>query len=285
MRVLLTGATGKIGGIILKNLHEAGHQIRVLHRSPLPLHLRTWIDDTHQGDILNPRDWRFALDGMEAVVHLAGMSYNHPDAFDVNVQSTRHLARYCAEAEVERIVFASSNCALGHCDRPANRPFAFDHFPIDGTHTLKPETDYGLSKYISEEVLRAASRRWGLQVHALRLSWVWSEAQCERHRNTPEKDVVHAPNLWSYLHEEDCARAFSLALQTEPAPGFRAFFVNAQDTFSSTPSQELLRAYYPLLASKANLNDHESFFDWRDALDAIGFVPTYSWRAAQEEEG
>lgn len=285
MRVLVTGANGRLGGPILRSLHQAGHQVRALVRSGLPERDRGAVDEVLRGDVREQRTWRRALPDMDAVLHLAYTPGNSQRAFDENISTVRIMSRACAEAEVDRVVFASADAALGHRPRPGHRAFGFDFFPVDEDHPLKCETDFGLAKAVGEQILAAAARRWGLHIYALRLAPVWDEARCalRRHQDSSSEEK-HKETLWSWLHEEDCARAFTLALAQDFVPGtFEPLYICASDTTADTPTRGLVQAHFPHLMERCTLRDHQSFFSWRRALELLGFVPAYSWRPSAAE--
>lgn len=274
MQILLTGVSGRIGLHVYRALAEHGHQIRgLLGQRDVPELSAT---DTIRGDICDPATWQKAVADVEAVVHLAGISGEHKDAFRVNVLSTHLLVNACGNAGVDHIVFASSNCALGHCDRAAGDPFPFAVLPVEESHPLLPKTDYGLSKAIGEQVIRAACRRWDFQATAVRPAWVWSEQDCRRRARSELDEACYAGGLWAYVHVEDCARAFCLALEQKPRD-FTAYYISAADTFADTRSADLAARFFPT-ARTASLQGHVSLFSWRAAERGIGYIPTRSWR-------
>jgi nucleoside-diphosphate-sugar epimerase len=105
--VLVTGAGGFVGRAAVPALKAAGYRVRAVGRHE--------IGDIHRGT-----DWRAALEGCSAVLHLAGrvhvMDAGRADleAFrEVNLHGTAALARQAAEAGVGRFVFISSIKVLG----------------------------------------------------------------------------------------------------------------------------------------------------------------------------
>ena len=72
MKVLVTGATGYVGGRLVPKLLEAGHTVRVIAREPHRLDNVPWRDDVDivQGDLLNADDVRAAVAGQEALYYL-----------------------------------------------------------------------------------------------------------------------------------------------------------------------------------------------------------------------
>lgn len=116
MKVLVTGATGQIGGAVARALAARGDEVRCLVRDPdhaahlAPLELIA-------GDITDPSSLGPAVADREAVLHLAGfVSFHKKDRAlqeRVNVDGTRHLLDAAAEAGVGRFLLTSSIAALG----------------------------------------------------------------------------------------------------------------------------------------------------------------------------
>lgn len=150
-RVLVTGASGFIGQVLIERLLDAGYSVRVATRSPAPF--SNSVDVAIIPDLMNAVDWKPALAGVNFVIHLAGLahtdaSHNSSNAFDVvNRMATQNLALAASEAGIERFIFISSV-------RAQAGPSA--------THTVceaddaRPTNDYGRSKLAAEAAVRAS---------------------------------------------------------------------------------------------------------------------------------
>ncbi len=148
--VLVTGGAGYIGSVLVRRLLARGYRVRILDRlywgrGPIA----SVIDEIEvvEADV---RDMpATALDGVEAVIHLAGLS-NDPTAeydpaanWQMNAVATETLGRACVDRDVERLVFASS-CSL------------YDGMPPgmhDETAPIQPRGAYATSKRFGEEAL------------------------------------------------------------------------------------------------------------------------------------
>ncbi len=281
MDVLLTGFTGRVGPTVLNELLSAGHRVHGLVQPEIELSRQTrgCLDDVLYGDIRDITAWRTALREVETVVHLAGIAVDAPDAFDTNVTSTRLMTQACQEVGVRSIVFASSNCVLGQCNREGNPPFDLESLPVDESHPLKPHADYGLSKLVAEQVLHAAARRWGIRVIALRPAYVLVEEAVVDESWRELGEAWGVAHLWAYTHVLDFALAFRLALESAGSSCFEAMYISAADTLSDAPTRELVERYYPAFRDYAAVMDgYTSLFSWKCAESVIGFRPTRSWR-------
>jgi len=112
MLIALTGATGFIGRYLLRELPKRGHRVRVLLRRPaalMPLDMSAAII----GDLRNPQNLATAVEGVDAVIHSAGMAHGasglpEDDYRTINTAATVALARAADRSGVARFVFLSS---------------------------------------------------------------------------------------------------------------------------------------------------------------------------------
>ena len=168
MRLLITGATGFIGGAVLARavldptLEVWGSERRALAREKM------LVDPTFFRDLAPDTDWAEAVSGVETVVHTAARVHVMNDLSRdplldyrrTNVEGTLSLARQALEAGVRRFIFISSIKVNGEHTLPG-RPFAADDLP-------KPADLYGLSKHEAESGLRRLSRESGLELVIIR---------------------------------------------------------------------------------------------------------------------
>ncbi len=153
-KVFITGATGFIGTHLARLLVKRGHEVRCLVRTSSntrflePLGVQQVV-----GDLTDPESLARAIDGVEAVYHLAGLTRaaRNDDFFTVNAAGVRHVAQVCAARETPPVlVVVSSLAAAGASDR--------DH-PRDETAPPEPVSPYGKSKLAGEyEALALADR-------------------------------------------------------------------------------------------------------------------------------
>ena len=165
-RVLVTGATGFIGRALCPMLQARGFTVRAASRDdvkPLPAN----VERVTVGAIGAATDWARALDGVDAVVHLAALVHvmrpgpGDADRFiAVNAEGTRALARAAADAGIKRFVYMSSVKAAGE-STTGRGPLSEDEAPA-------PKDDYGRSKMMAENILRALGETTALEPVILR---------------------------------------------------------------------------------------------------------------------
>lgn len=151
MKVLLTGATGFIGGHLLRALVAAGAEVRCLVRQTSPRrNLNGLAADVVVGDLRDAGSVRRAIRGCAAVYHCAAdyrLYARHPrELYESNVDGTRRVLRAAAEEGVRRVVYTSSVGALGR--EPDDSP-ATEATPV-GLEDMVGH--YKRSKFLAERV-------------------------------------------------------------------------------------------------------------------------------------
>jgi UDP-glucose 4-epimerase len=175
--ILVTGGCGFIGTNLVKYLSNKGYRVRILDNlsTPSPIWtpdlrstsytLRTQSTELVVGDIRDPKVIKKAVEGIDAVVHLAAHtsvveSVEKPkEDWDINVNGTLNLLEACRCNGVDRFIFASSNAVAGEQDPP-----------IDETKFPRPLSPYGASKLAGEALCSTYYHSFGLKTVSLRFS-------------------------------------------------------------------------------------------------------------------
>ncbi|MCP3388386.1 NAD-dependent epimerase/dehydratase family protein [Bradyrhizobium sp. CCGB12] len=159
--VLVTGASGFVGRHVAPALAREGWSVRRAVRSP------DGVDDEVVIETIGPEtDWREALDGVDAVVHLAArVHHKHEEHADeiyrnVNIAGTLHLARCAAAAGVRQFIFVSTVLVHGRSNE-GRAPFSEDD-------VLTPRGLYGMSKAAAEDGLRTLARDKDMNISVIR---------------------------------------------------------------------------------------------------------------------
>ncbi|MGW2377706.1 NAD-dependent epimerase/dehydratase family protein [Kitasatospora sp. NPDC001683] len=199
--VLLTGAAGRIGSCLRELLPAYGYRLRCFDRLPVP-----GDPDAITADLRDAGALAAAMDGVDAVVHMAGIPGEAPfaDILAANIDGTYRLYDAARAAGVRRIVNASSNHAVGFTERPADGAVV----PVDTPQ--RPDTYYGLSKCLGENLASLYADRHGMETVSLRIGSF-----------TAEPRTIRALATW--LSPGDCARLVHAAL-TGPVTGHTVAF-------------------------------------------------------------
>ncbi len=207
MKVLLTGASGHVGQAILGGLADA-YEWRLLDLehpgSDAP-------GEVFVGDITDEELVSEAVEGVDAVIHLAGDP--RPEAgwesvLENNIHGTYTVFRAAAEAGVERIAFASSNHAVGAFETEDRTPELYsssDDFRLDGSELPRPGNLYGVSKAAGEILARWLHDTYGTSVTCVRIGNL-----TEDH---PPEDYERGQAMW--LSYRDCAQLFDRCLKAD----------------------------------------------------------------------
>ena len=206
-RVLLTGASGRVGEAILRRLGEE-YDWRLLDREPPtgePDHEYVVADVTDEEAV------REAVEGMDAVVHLAGDP--RPEApwdsvLANNIDGTQTVVAAAADAGVEKFVFASSNHAVGAFETDDRTPELYrasDEFRLDGTELPRPSNLYGVGKVAGETLCRYYHDETGMSTVCVRVGNLTAEH--------PPIDYERGQAMW--LSYRDCAHLFERCLEAD----------------------------------------------------------------------
>jgi uronate dehydrogenase len=196
-RILLTGAAGAIGSMLRPRLARDGRTLRLLDIAPLSAGPG---EEVASGSVTDLDTMVAACADVDAVIHLGGLSSEAPWAQQLqhNINGTYTVLEAARRAGVPRVVFASSNHAVGF--RPVDEDAGEYLYP-------RPDTYYGVSKAAGEALGSLYHDRYGLDVICLRIGACAEQPVNER-----------ALAIW--LSPDDCGRLMEAAISA-PSPGFR----------------------------------------------------------------
>ena len=246
-RVLVTGAAGVVGTLMRPRLRKAGRTLRLLDLAPVkPDETAGDAEEIIEGSVTDPDAMKDACDGVDAVIHLGGLSReaSWEDTLAVNVDGTRTLLEAAQHAGVGRVVLASSNHAVGF-----RRVADAGEKGLPADSSPRPDTYYGVSKAAIEALGSLYHSRFGMDVIAVRIGSCFE---------TPLPLGLRGLTTW--LSPDDGARLFEACL-TAPNPGFRLIWGVSDNT----------RRVYSLAEAEAlgyrSEDDAEIFADQMSELD------------------
>ncbi|PAU85480.1 NAD-dependent epimerase [Halorubrum salipaludis] len=211
--VLLTGAGGRVGQAILRGIGD-DYEWRLLDREPLPAaKVPDGVTDADRfvADITDDRAVREAMDGVGAVIHLAGDPRKTAPWDSVirnNIDGTQVVMRAAVDAGVEKFAFASSNHAVGGYETEDRTPELYrtdDDYRLDGSELPRPGNLYGVSKAAGESLGRFHHDEHGMSVVCVRIGNLT--------KDHPPREYERGQAMW--LSHRDCAHLFDRCLQAD----------------------------------------------------------------------
>ena len=172
-KILVTGADGFIGSHLTEALVRAGHDVRafVFYNS---FNSWGWLDhcaedvkgkfEVFAGDIRDPNGVRAAMQGFDAVLHLAALiaipySYHSPDTYvDTNIKGTLNIVQAARDLGVEKVVHTSTSEVYGTAR----------FVPITEDHPLQGQSPYSATKIGADQIALSFHRAFGTPVAIIR---------------------------------------------------------------------------------------------------------------------
>ena len=198
---MLTGAAGRVGRMLRDRLARPGRVLRLLDTAPLSPGPG---EEAIQASVTDLAAMTAACAGAAAVIHLGGISGEAPweQIAEVNIHGTYVAFEAARREHVGRVVFASSNHAVGFSPRA--------QFPVPDYAFPAPDTYYGVSKVAGEALASLYHSRYGL------------DAICLRILTCADRPAdIRALSTW--LSPDDAGRLFEACLAA-PSPGFRVAY-------------------------------------------------------------
>lgn len=282
MRVLITGARGKVGSFAAQKFRAAGHRVVLTDISPARYgltdeqfrYLRADLTDYGQtiGTVMaaNP----------DVIVHAAGIpDSSHdtgPTIFANNAVANFHIAEAVAKTGVGRLVYLSSETALGFVT--AERPFLPDYLPVDEEHPRRPQEAYALSKSLGEDICDSLVRRCDATAVSIRPSLVLAPDDYAR-IGPLQRNTGRSFNHWSYVDVDDLADLIVLAA-TATTPGHEVVYAAQPDNLVGKPFAELVASALGADAPPLRDLDRDDCggISTAKARRLFGWNPTTSWR-------
>lgn len=200
-------------------LAAPGRSLRLLDVAPLTAGPG---EEVVPGSITDLDAMTAACRGADAVIHLAGLATEGPwvTIAELNIHGTYVVFEAARRAGVDRVIYASSNHAVGFIPRP--------EFPAPDYAFPAPDTYYGVSKVAGEALAALYHYRYGLDAICLRI------LTCETRPTT-----VRSLSTW--LSPDDAGRLFGACL-TAPKPGFRVAYGVSRNTRGGWASLDAAQA-------------------------------------------
>jgi UDP-glucose 4-epimerase len=291
MRVLVTGARGKVGRATVAALIQAGHDVRATDVSPPIFESpEPGEPDYYQANLTDAGDAFAVVRGTDAVVHAAAIpepTHNPPQVvFQNNLMAVFNVLEASIRFGVSRFVNISSETV------PVfffpERPFLPDYLQVDEEHPIRPQDPYATAKHFSELLMDGAIRRSDIRPISIRPCWVQHEGNYERNLGPWVRALPQdlSPNFLSYIDVYDLADAIVLAVESD-LPGHEVFYIASPDTVGSRPLEEVVRQYYgdEIEVRRPLPREDASYISIEKARRMLGYDPKRSWSDYLDNEG
>src|SRR5215472_233428 len=221
MKVLITGATGLLGGHLIKELQQRGEDIRAL---VLPVENADKLEkqgvEVVRGDITDASTLQPAVQNVELVFHLAGMMGVWRPLSDyrlVNVNGSENLYKAAQKAGVRRFVHTSSHTVYG---------LGYGRFMTE-EDPLRPDPDpYSLTKAEGDRAIRRLMLSSEMETVILRPGTFFGPGDrlhfgriAQRMKNGKGLIIGRGDNALPFCYVTDVVQGFMLAAYHEKAPG------------------------------------------------------------------
>lgn len=284
MKIVVTGATGLLGGHAVKHFVSNGYEVIAVDQKDgeVPQGVKLII-----GDATDLAFCDSVIAGSDAVIHLAAIPNPiEPRQFRVfqnNTVSTFSVFTAAAQAQCKIVVYASSISAYGtaYSDQWTSPIYA----PVDEKHPLIYEESYALAKEVNELSALMWSRRCGTSFVGLRFPWTNTPAKTlELARRFQSEDSLPSdarfPNgivakiLWTYLDLRDAVAALECVVASEFV-GAGVFNFAAPDTMATDTTQSLMEKFHPGTELRGDFSGHQAPLSSQLFTQTFGYSPQY----------
>ncbi len=287
MRILVTGARGKVGSAVVATLHDAGHDVTAtdLQRptfEAIPGNIRYL-----QAELTDPGDAYAVARGHDAIIHTAAIPepmQNPPHTvFRNNLMATFNLIEAGIRLGVPRFVHLSSETVPGWFF--AERRFLPDYVPVDEEHPIRPQDPYATAKHFGELLCDGAVRRSDMTLISIRPSWVQWEGNYELNIGPWLREPRESEGFWAYIDAYDLADACRLAAEAS-TPGHEVIYIASPDIASHESLETLARRFH---GDKVEIRPSDepspNGISIAKARRLIGYDPQRSWRDYLDDDG
>jgi len=220
-KILITGGDGFVGKKTAKILSQNGYDVICFdilpsnekERENLP-YKKFW------GSILNPYDIDKAIDGCETVIHLAALvgvkstEQRRLECLHINIRGTTNVLDAAVKHKIKKIIFSSSSEVYGDQEK----------FPTSENASLKPKSNYGISKIAAEEYVMAYQKFYNLKFNICRFFNIYGSGQKEEFvipkfaklikSNEAIKVYGDGKQIRSYCHVDDAVDGIAQVLKS-----------------------------------------------------------------------
>lgn len=217
MKYFVTGATGFIGGVVARQLREAGHEVVALVRNPQRAGALTALGVTMaQGDVTDRESLRLPMRGTDGVFHIAGwyklgvLGEERKQGYAINVQGTLNVLEVMRELGIAKGVYTSTVAI----NSDTKGKLVDEHYRYDGAHL----TEYDRTKWLAHWRVAEPMAKAGLPLVTLMPGVVYGPDDPSNIGGTfrdylQRRFPLIPAATYCWAHVEDTARAHLLAME------------------------------------------------------------------------
>lgn len=275
--ILVTGAAGRLGGMVTRLLVDSGREVVGTDQRTKPEGFgATFV----QADLCDQGKVDALVADAGAVIHMGaipGPGGDPKEAFDNNTLSTFNVMWAAHQHKIGRVVFSSSAFGMGWSHDPT--AFVPNYLPLDEDHPMMPFEPYGLTKQLGECIGAMVARSSSTTVVSLRFTNVVGiEGQREFPLQAPTKENPRTVVMWAYADPRDVAEAHVRSLDAG-IDGHEAFMIAQPTTRFAEPTIDLVKENFgDSVEIRDGLEGNGSVISTRKIEKVMGFRPSCDWR-------
>ena len=274
MKIAVTGGSGLLGRLVLRDLRERGYTAVSIDR------VRAEHGWTYLIDLSDAAQVYDALASIkpDAVIHLAadpapGGRPRHAQ-FANNVLGTLAMLQATADFGIKKFVYASSEMAMGWTR--GSKPIT--HLPLTEEDVIVPINSYALGKHVCEVLCEStAAAHPEMTIVSLRINYLVFEDDYSRLAGATAHFPSGEYNHWGYLDGRDAAKAARLAAEYG-VPGHHVYNVAAPDTFIDIPTAEAMERIHKPVTMREGWPQFGSTVDSTKIQKELGWKADFLWR-------
>lgn len=286
MKVLITGASGNVGGDIARLLACHGFDLTLTDRRP-GTNLPT---DVITADLLDPAAVAHLVRGIDAVVHLGNHPNFQPGRHDPrtihgeNTAMNLNVFEAALDAGVRKLVFFSSIQVI-HGDRIYRKsdltplgPSRLPYLPIDCNTPTNARNPYSLSKLAAEQYLSNWIAPRGVECVAIRLPYAPTASSWEHMRKSWRAKTTHPTypdEGLALLHAADAGRLVAAVLRST-LHGYRVYQPAAESLIENITPAEAVAKYFAGVELRGDVTQMRCLVDNRRLTAETGWTPRYA---------
>src|SRR3989442_1329201 len=253
MKYFVTGATGFVGGRVVRRLVEAGHQVAVVARNPAKAtDVASLGVEIHQGDVTEKESMRAPMQGVDGVFHIAGWYKigvkDKSEGARINIQGTRNVLELMQELGIARGVYTSTLAVFSD----THGRMVDETYRYDGPHL----SEYDRTKWVAHYEVAEPMIEAGLPLVIVQPGVIYGPGDTSSLRTAfvqylqRKLPMMPGRTAFCWAHVDDIARGHILAMQKGTAG--QTYIMDKQQLL-----KRLEKAWAAIKESYAGLSDSQ----------------------------